>query len=199
MDPAISSKGYADPLYEEGNNMRSIRNFVALFIAIFALSFVNVNAQVSGDNGPLEQKIYKRLLNVWDYGVFDHITFQLQGGTVILNGKVRSFGTKDEAASQVKGLPGVTNVINNIEQLPASPMDDEIRQQALNAFVNRGPSQYFGSRKPEVRIIVENGRLTLEGYVNSKSHSDMLTVLANSIPGVFSFQNNLVVGRDLSR
>jgi hyperosmotically inducible protein len=180
--------------------MRSIKKIFALIIAVAAIGFVSANAQGSGDGRPLEQQIYKKLLNVWDYGVFDHITFQMQGdGTVVLSGKVRSTGTTDQAVSAVKGLPGVTNVINNIEQLPASPMDDEIRRQALYLFEERGPSQYFSSRKPEVRIIVENGRLTLEGYVLGKGHSDMLNVLANSIPGVFSVQNNLIIGKDVNR
>ena len=180
--------------------MRSIKSYIALFIAIVAISFVNVNAQGPGDKSPLEQRVYKRLLNVWDYGVFDFISFQMQGdGTVVLSGKVWSIGTTDQAVSAVKGLPGVTNVINNIEQLPASPLDNEIRREALNAFVNRGPSQYFGSRKPDVRFIVENGRVTLEGYVTSKSHSDLIYMLANGIPGVFSVQNNLIVGRDSNR
>jgi len=180
--------------------MRSVKRIFALCIAVAAIGFVSVNARASGGERPLEQQIYKKLLNVWDYGVFDDITFQLQpDGTVVLGGKVRSFGTTDQAVSTVKRIPGVTRVINNIEQLPASPMDDEIRREALYLFVNRGPAQYFSSRKPDVRIIVENGRLTLEGYVLGKGHSDMLNVLANSIPGVFSVQNNLIVGKDANR
>jgi hyperosmotically inducible periplasmic protein len=179
--------------------MRSYKTFLASIVAVMAVTFIGTYAQGSGDDRPLEQRIYKRLLNVTNYGVFDYITFQLQGSTVILDGKVSSFRTRDEAASDLKNLPGVTEVVNNIEQLPASPFDDEIRQRALVAFVNRGPSQYFSSRQPDVHVIVENGRVTLEGYVTSKSHSEWLNVLAHGISGVFSVQNNLVVGRDTNR
>jgi osmotically-inducible protein OsmY len=179
--------------------MRPLKLFIALFVAIVIATSAGVNAQGSGNDRPLEQQIYKRLLYLPEVGVFDYVTFELQGGTVTLNGKVASFGTKNDAARSVKGLPGVTEVVNNIEQLPASPSDDQIRRHALMAFTNQGPSQYFSDRAPDVRIIVENGRLTLEGYVTSKSHAEWLNTLANGIPGVFSVQNNLIVGRDTNR
>jgi len=178
--------------------MRSFRNLLPLFFVIAAVFAASVSVQTQ-DTRSVEQRIYKRLLNVNNYGVFDFITFQYEDGTVILNGKVSSFGTKDEAASDIKGISGVEKVINNIEQLPASPWDNEIRRQAMYRFQERGPSQYFGERRPDVHVIVENGRVTLEGYVTSKSHSDLIFMLVNGIPGVFSVQNNLVVGRDSLR
>ena len=180
--------------------MRSFKNFLALFIVVTAALAANASAQnPASDSRSIEQRIYKRLLNVNNYGVFDFITFQYEDGTVVLNGKVSSFGTKDEAASDIKDIPGVTNVINNIEQLPASPWDAEIRRQAMFRFQDRGPSQYFGERRPAVHVIVENGRVTLEGYVTGKGHSDLIYMLVNGIPGVFTVQNNLIVGRDALR
>lgn len=177
--------------------MRSIRSYAFIVAAILAVSFSSVIAQNPGSS--LEQRIYKRILGVTNYGVFDHITFELQGSTVVLNGKVASFGTRKDAERDLKDLPGVSEVVNNIEQLPASPFDDEIRQRALIAFVNSGAPMYFATPRPDVRIIVENGRLTLEGHVASKGHSDTLNVIAHGIPGVFSVENNLIVGRDAYR
>ena len=179
--------------------MRNYKNYLALFFAIVALTFVTVNAQSSGDSRTLEQRIYKRILGVTDYGIFDNITFELQGSTVTLHGKVYSLGTIGQAEREVKKLPGVETVIDQIEQLPASPSDDEIRKRAFVAFVNSGASQYFATPRPEVRIIVENGRLTLEGHVNNQAHSDSLNVLAHGIQGVLSVQNNLIVGEDTLR
>jgi osmotically-inducible protein OsmY len=179
--------------------MRSPKSIVAFLIAILSVSFVAVNARASGDDRSLEQRIYKRLLGLTEYGVFDHITFTLEGSTVVLEGKVASNGTRNDAVRELKNLPGVTSVVNNIEQLPNSPFDDQIRERALIAFANSGAAQYFATPRPEVRIIVENGRLTLEGYVNNKSHSDVLNILAHGIQGVFTVQNNLIVGRDVNR
>jgi hypothetical protein len=86
-------------------------------------------------------------------------------------------------------------VVNHIEELPPSPMDDRIRREAYLTFLQTGPAQYFGHPNPDVRIIVKNGRLTLEGYVNSRSESDTLNVLAHGVSGVFEVTNNLVIGK----
>jgi len=180
--------------------MRSLRKSFALSIVFISFGIIGANAQNSTrSDRPIEQQIFRKILYSQNYGVFDFISFELQGTTVTLSGKVNSLGVISDAERSVKDVTGVTNVINNIEQLPPSPFDDEIRHQALRTFDERGPSQYFGGRTPDVRIIVENGRLTLEGHVTNKSHSDVLYTLANGISGVFSVQNNLVVGKDAMR
>ncbi len=183
--------------------MNKFRSFFALIIAITALSIVNVNAQrFSGKTKParsLEQQIFNKLVNVTDYGVFDFISFEINGGTVTLNGKINSLGTKGRAASAIKDLPGVTRVVNNIEYLPPSSFDDAIRRRMLRTFTERGPSQYFSEIRPEVRIIVENGRVTLEGYVYTSGDRNTLNILANGVNGVFHVQNNLIVGKPADR
>ncbi len=184
---------------EEINTMRSLKKLFALSLAMFAFAVVSSNAQALSGNQATEHSIFKKIQWLQNYGVFDHIAFQYDNGTVILTGKVDSIGTKDQAAKAVKDVPGVTNVINNIEQLPASPYDDRIRRAALRTLSTSGPSQYFGIRDPDVRIIVENGRITLEGYVSNSTHSNWLNTLANGITGVFSVQNNLIVGKNVLR
>ena len=184
--------------------MNTLKKYLALSAAIIAISFTTTNALEASnvDRRPertLEQQIYRKLIYLPYYNVFDHITFQLNGDTVVLNGKVNSLGTKRDAASAIKNLPGVGKVINNIEELPPSPYDNRIRREALLTFASHGPGQYFSEINPDVRIIVENGRITLEGYVWQSGDSNLLNVLANGISGVFSVQNNLVVGRDAMR
>lgn len=167
------------------------------------LSISNLNAQNFAPANPptrtLEQQIEKKLNNLTHYGVFDFLTFEVTDGTVTLNGKVNSIGVIDEAKKTVSKMPGVTNVVNNIEQLPASPYDDAIRRKALRTFENSGPAHYFAGPRPNVHVIVDNSRVTLEGYVSNKSDSNMLNILANGISGVFSVQNNLIVDKDETR
>lgn len=184
--------------------MRSLKKYFALSFAIIALSFVGVSAKSvapasSKPTKTVEQQISKKLLSLPRYGVFDHITYQVSGSTVTLGGKVITLGTKDMAARVVKDIPGITNVINNIEELPVGGFDERIRRQAYATFVNRGPAQYFATINPDVRIIVERGHITLEGYVVHQSDSNTLNILANGVSGVFSVKNNLIVGRDSSR
>ena len=147
----------------------------------------------------IEQQVYKKLRGLSNYGVFDFIEAQVQGDTVVLTGKTHSLGIKSEAASEMKDIPGVRNVVNNIDQLPPSPFDDRLRQSLLRSMSNGGLSRYLWERHPDMHIIVENGRVTLEGYVSNNGDRDRANVYANGVSGVFGVQNNLIVGRDTRR
>ena len=182
--------------------MRVVRNFIALTIAIIAISFVSVNAQNSGGNiQPLEKQIFKKILALPYYGVFDHISFKVEGTTVTLYGKVASLGTKRDAASAVKRIAGVETVVNKIDELPPSSFDNTIRRQLVRSFAQNGGSlyRYLQEPNPSMRVIVENGRVTLEGYVSNKGDFNLANILANGVSGVFSVQNNLVVGKEQFR
>ncbi len=142
----------------------------------------------------LDQSVFHELRKLPNYNVFDWIGFSVDGSTVTLTGKVYSLGTKNDAARFVKSVPGVTKVVNEIEELPISPMDDSIRMQTLRTFAAHGFSRYLWRIDPDVHIIVQRGRVTLEGYVTSKGDKDAMNIYANGISGVFSVQNNLIVG-----
>ncbi|MEO7660471.1 MAG: BON domain-containing protein [Pyrinomonadaceae bacterium] len=184
--------------------MRKLRNILTISAAIFVLSIVNVSAQSyslasTKSVKSTEQQIAKKLRGLPYYGLFDNITYQVNGTSVILSGKVYTLGTKRDAVAAVRDIPGVSNVVNNIQDLPPSSFDDRIRRQAYNIFTSRGPAQYFSTINPDVRIIVERGRIFLEGFVTRESDSNTLNILALGIPGVFEVQNNLIVGRDVDR
>ena len=182
--------------------MKYVRNFLVLAIAVAAFSVVGVNAQSYSNSKAstktVEQQIYKKLLGLPNYGVFDVIKYQVNGGTVVLSGKIHSLGTKSAAESAVKRIPGVTEVVNNIENLPPSSFDDAIRRQALRTFSQYSLSGYFWENNPDVRIIVEDGRLTLEGNVMNMGDYNLFNVTANGINNVFKVTNNLVVGKRVS-
>lgn len=172
--------------------------FFTIALAIISLSIFSVSAQDGRDRydrptTAMEQQIFKKINSLPYYGVFDHITFEVNGGTVILDGKVASLGTKSSAAKAVKKVPGVTKVVNNIDQLPPSGMDNRIRRRALQTFANAGLYRYFWENDPQVRIIVEGSRITLEGYVANRGDYNRLNIYANGISGVFSVTNNLII------
>ncbi len=171
-------------------------------ITVAAFSVVGANAQSYSNSKvstkTVEQQIFKKLLGLPNYGVFDVIKYEVNGGTVILSGKIYSLGTKSAAESAVKRIPGVTEVINNIDNLPPSSFDDQIRRQALRTFSQYSLSGYFWENNPDVRIIVENGRLTLEGNVMNSGDYNLFNITANGINGVFKVTNNLVVGKRVS-
>jgi len=183
--------------------MNKIRNFIFLSLAILTFSFINVNAQGFSDNQrarTVEQKIFKKLLGLPYYGVFDHIAFKMDGETVTLFGRVYNGSNKSSAEKVIRKIDGVQRVVNNIEILPPSSFDDAIRRQLIRSYVNTaGVYRYLQEPNPSVRLIVENGRITLEGVVANRSDANLMNILANGIPGVFNVQNNLIVGKDRAR
>lgn len=179
--------------------MRLVRNFASFAVILGVLTVVSATAQKY--NNPLsgralEQKIFKELRGLPYYGVFDHITYQVNGNSVVLGGSVYSNGTKKSAERAVEKIAGVSQVVNNIEQIGGSPLDDSIRVRAFRTFANGGLGRYFPEIDPSVRIIVDRGRLTLEGYVSSRGDYNLFNILANGVSGTFRVTNNLKVGRD---
>ena len=182
--------------------MKRIRSFITFSALIFTLFIVDANAQafVKGNSErSVEQQAYKKLRGLPNYGVFDFISFEIKGDTIILSGKTHSLGTRSDAARAVKNLPGIARVVNKIEQLPASPFDDRIRASLLCSLNNGGLSRYFWYVNPDVHVIVENGRVTFEGYVSNKSDRNSMSIYANGVFGVFNVQNNVIVDRDSRR
>jgi hypothetical protein len=175
--------------------MKYIRSFAIITFAFLSLLAVETKAQQP--QTVLEQKIFKKIIGLPYYGLFDHISYEVDGRTVTLYGKVASLGTRKDAERAVKRIDGVDRVINNIDELPPSSFDNQIRRQLVREFSTRGGSlyRYLQGSNPSVRIIVENGRVTLEGYVSNRGDSNLANILANSVNGVFSVKNNLVVGR----
>lgn len=177
--------------------MKIFSKQIIFALAILALSITAVNAQSSStDARPLSTQIEKKLLNMPYYEVFDYISFEIKGDTVYLNGKVLNGSNKSMAENIVKDLPGVEHVVNNIEILPGSSFDDSIRARLLRSIANRGGmSNYVGTINPPVRLIVDHGNITLEGYVATRGDSDLMNILANGVSGAFSVTNNLKVDK----
>jgi len=173
--------------------MKYIRNFLILTFAF--LTFFAFDAKAQTPQNPVERKIFKEILTLPRYGVFDHISYKLDGNTVTLYGKTYSLGTKRAAERVISKIDGVDRVVNNIQELPPSGFDDSIRRQLVRSFWNNGGSlyRYLQGTNPSVRLIVENGRVSLEGYVSNKGDARLAYILANGIPGVFSVQNNLII------
>ena len=131
------------------------------------------------------------------YGVFDHLDYQVNATEVTLNGQVTSehATTKDDAGRFVKSIPGVTKVVNNIEVLPPSPFDNQIRRaEYRTVFSQADLGRYTMGAIPQVHIIVKNGHVSLEGVVMNEMDKNIAGIVANTVPGVFSVENNLRIG-----
>lgn len=102
------------------------------------------------------------------YGIFDNIQYEVVNGNVSLTGAVTQPWKKSDLGKDVQKIPGVASVTNELEVLPLSPMDNSLRFQIARA-IYRDPSlsRYAIQAVPPIHIIVDNGRVTLEGVVNN--------------------------------
>jgi hyperosmotically inducible periplasmic protein len=142
----------------------------------------------------LVREVRHELIMLPYFGVFDNLAFRIEGRTVILEGQVVQPVVKKDAENSVKHIEGVEKVVNNIEVLPASPMDDRIRRDAYRSIYSYGPLfKYGGMAVPPIHIIVRNGRITLEGVVDSEADKSIAGMRANQVPGTFQITNNLRV------
>jgi hyperosmotically inducible protein len=150
------------------------------------------------DETEIAKKVRHELVMLPYYGIFDDLAFKVEGNTVVLLGQVVRPTLKSDAERVVKRIPGVEQVVNQIEVLPASPMDDQIRMAEYRAiYGDPAISTRYGYRAlPSIHIIVKNGHVTLEGVVANQGDRNLIGIKANAVPNVFSVTNNLQVEED---
>jgi hyperosmotically inducible protein len=126
--------------------------------------------------------------------VFDNLAYKVDGYTVTLFGQVTKPVLKSDAEKAVKKIEGVENIVNNIEVLPLSPMDDQIRRAVYRAIYGQPGLEMYSLRAvPTIHIIVKNGQVTLNGAVGNAGDKQRAGIAANGVPGVFSVTNDLLV------
>jgi osmotically-inducible protein OsmY len=171
-----------------------------VFASLFALVTLGAaqDAQREQPSPKSQERIVKEvrheLLMLPYFGVFDYIAFKVDGYNVTLLGSVVRPTTKSDAENSVKHIEGVDKVDNQIEVLPPSPGDDRIRQRLFRAIYQYSALEKYelGTQKP-IRIIVKNGRVTLEGVVDNDADKNLAGIRANGVSGTFSVTNNLQV------
>jgi hyperosmotically inducible protein len=168
---------------------------LAAMLVLSAVAFgANTNTDDQTAASPMARQIRKQLVTLPYYGVFDNLAYKVEGSTVTLYGQVVKPITRSDAEKRVVHVEGVTKVVNNIEVLPLSSIDNAIRVRTYRAVFGRnGLYRYAMGAVPSIHIIVDNGHVTLEGVVSSKTDSQLAYMAANGVPGVFSVTNNLQV------
>src|SRR5437764_5651176 len=154
--------------------LRLLVAVVSLF-SMMAWTAVAQNATSNKSEDRIVREVRHELLMLPYFGVFDNIAFKVDGGTVTLLGQVVRPSLKSDAENAVKHIEGVDRVDNQIEVLPPSPMDDQIRIAEFRAIYQYPSLQKYelGVQKP-IRIIVKGGRETLEGAVESETDKNQV-------------------------
>jgi len=166
--------------------------FTATISAAGRNTFRQRNDKKIHDN--LVKEVRHQLLLLPYYSVFDNLLFKVEGDKVTLMGQVVRPTLKSDAENAIKGIEAVASVDNQIEVLPVSVMDEQLRRAVFRAiYGDPALSRYGMSALPSIHIIVKNGNVTLEGVVDSESDRNLANLRANAVPNVFSVTNNLTV------
>jgi hyperosmotically inducible protein len=177
--------------------MRNLfRNLIlagAILLVPFAQSAIST-AQSRAGLTKFEQEVRHELVMLPWLGVFDNIQFQVEGDHVILSGQVTRPTLRSGAENVVKRIEGVERITNNIEVLPLSSFDDDIRLAAYRSIYGFGPlNRYAMGVLPPIHIVVKNGNITLKGVVANETDAQMAYMRARQVPGAFSVTNELQV------
>jgi len=171
---------------------------LTLLVSVLAISMMaQGNREALSPKGidRIVKEVHHELVMLPFYGVFDNLAYKVDpDGTVTLLGQVSRPTLKSDAENVVKRIEGVEKVVNNIEVLPTSINDDNIRRAVYRAiYGNSVLSQYQMRAVPPIHIIVKNGHVTLEGVVARAMDKQIAGMQANQVSGVFSVTNNLQV------
>jgi hyperosmotically inducible protein len=136
----------------------------------------------------LEKGVADAVLGYVYYGVFDSISASVNDGVAVLQGSVRDEYRRDQILDRVERVSGLREVKSDIRVQPVSFFDDRLRRELVNR-IYYDPNGLFvrfaSAPNPPVRIIVENGRVTLTGYVGTVLEQRVLTNIAR---GTLAFQ-----------
>jgi hyperosmotically inducible protein len=174
--------------------------FSALLIIVGGIASAQSTHDDSFVHGPtnenrIAQEVRHELIMLPYYSIFDDLGFKVQNGTVTLIGAVTRPTLKSDAENVVKRIEGVQQVKNEIKVLPLSDFDWQIRRAMARAIYGDPQigTRYGNQALPSIHIIVENGKVTLDGVVSSDFDKNLIGMRANTVPNVFQVINNLRV------
>jgi len=164
------------------------------------VSGVRNDIEVAGTtvpDGQLQQKLARQLafdrVGYCD-NTFNYLALDVKNGVVTLDGDTVNDVAKDSALAIVARTPGVKDVVSQLNVLPVSRFDDSIRVRTARAIYRDSVlGRYASDPVHPIRIVVDNGHVTLYGTVESAMDKTIAGMRANAVPGAFSVENKLVV------
>ena len=162
-------------------NASRILMVATLLLGGAAVAAAGSNAPGPRDAASITKAVRHEIVMYPYYGIWDNVEFQVADGHVTLTGEVTQPYKKTDIERAVAKAPGVTSVSNNLEVLPLSSMDNQLRRQVAFA-IYRDPtlSRYGQGALPSIHVIVDNGHVTLEGVVSNDFDKQVAGLRASS-------------------
>jgi len=130
------------------------------------------------------------------FTIFDNVVLEAQGEKLIVTGQVTEPVKKEDIGHFLSHVKGVAELENDLEVLPTSVWDDQLRLAIARAIYHDSYFlQYANQALPSIHIIVKNGNVTLEGVVANEVDRAKAENDARFAATFFSLTNNLRVER----
>ncbi len=154
--------------------------------------------EVSGANLPdaeLQKKLSKKILYDrvgYRDTAFNFVTVNVNNGVVTLGGVAAEYMAANDAAAIAQNMEGVKDVVNNIQVLPLSGMDSDLRWRLYRAIYGDNVlSKYSADPARPIRIVVNGGQIGLFGQVDSSMDKNIAGIRAQQVFGGFTVENHL--------
>jgi osmotically-inducible protein OsmY len=165
-------------------NAQGVRNLIT--VAGPAVTDAQLTEQLS-------RKLYYDRVGWYD-SAFNYFTLNVKDGVVTLGGQTYNDVGRDSALALVQRMEGVKDIVNEVKVSPVSMFDDNIRRRTVRAIYGASAlNKYAIDPARPIRIIVDNGHISLYGTVINDMDKQIAGMRANQVFGAFSVQNNLTV------
>lgn len=154
--------------------------------------------EVQAKSGMTDQQVSDKVEDelLFDRGVssskIDVIT---NSGIVTLSGSANNVLSKERAARIAETVKGVRSVVNRIQVKASSDRSDsDIREDVEQALLNDPAADSY-----EITTTVRNGKVTLEGTVDSYQERDLAKAVAKGVRGVTGIDDQIEVHYKIDR
>ncbi len=148
-------------------------------------------AQTSGDQ-QLAEQVMSSIRRYSRFAIYDWVS--VENSVVTLDGSVREPLYRSDYEKIAARVAGVGRVENRLDVLPLSQFDDDMRLAAARAISNTTALQpLMRQSRPGIHVIVENGRIRLEGVVRTSLDKALAASVVRRQTLALSVVNNLQV------
>src|ERR1700746_2631405 len=151
-------------------NAQGVRNLIT--VAGPAVTDAQLTEQLS-------RKLYYDRVGWYD-SAFNYFTLNVKDGVVTLGGQTYNDVGRDSALALVQRTEGVKDFVNEVKVSPVSMFDDSIRRHAVRAIYGASAlNKYAINPARPIRIIVDNGHISLYGTVINQMDKEIAGIRAN--------------------
>lgn len=177
-----------------------LRTVCASAVGVFLTVSVAVAQSGGGERKDLQvaKDIAATVQRYSQFTIFDDVSANVKDGVATLTGKVTMPFKREDIAKRIAKVDGVRSVDDRIAVLPVSQFDDDLRYRIARSIYNNANFwSYAVMVNPPIHIVVEHGRVTLTGVVQSEVDRMLARSLATQF-GALSVTNALKTDAEMT-